>query len=56
MHESGTPASTWRKSSFSESANCVEVADIGGLVLVRDTKLAGMDETFLAVGERSRGQ
>jgi hypothetical protein len=33
----------WRKSSYSGSngGNCVEVADGGRQVLVRDTKLAG---------------
>jgi hypothetical protein len=31
---------TWRKSSFSESGNCVEVADHGDRILVRDTKLS----------------
>jgi len=28
----------WRKSSFSGLENCVEVADVGGRVLVRDSK------------------
>jgi hypothetical protein len=32
------PVSTWRKSTFSEAGNCVEVADGDGMVLVRDTK------------------
>jgi hypothetical protein len=32
------PAVTWRKSSFSESGNCVEVAFTEAAVLVRDSK------------------
>lgn len=39
MRKAEIAASTWRKSSFSEAGNCVEVADEGGLILVRDTKL-----------------
>jgi hypothetical protein len=31
-------AVTWRKSSFSESTNCVEVAIQNELVLIRDSK------------------
>jgi hypothetical protein len=38
MHRVDVPASRWRKSSFSEAGNCVEVANRDGLVLVRDTK------------------
>jgi Domain of unknown function (DUF397) len=34
------PASAWRKSSFSEAGNCVEVRGRDGLILVRDTKLS----------------
>jgi hypothetical protein len=33
-------APSWRKSSFSEAGNCVEVADLKERVLVRDNKLA----------------
>jgi Domain of unknown function (DUF397) len=40
MGKADAPASNWRKSSFSEAGNCVEVADRGGLVLVRDSKHA----------------
>jgi Domain of unknown function (DUF397) len=40
MRNSDVVSSSWRKSSFSEAGNCVEVAGGGGLVLVRDTKLA----------------
>ncbi|HZI72425.1 MAG TPA: DUF397 domain-containing protein [Gemmatimonadales bacterium] len=32
---------TWRTSSYSGQGNCVELADRGGRVLVRDTKQAG---------------
>jgi Domain of unknown function (DUF397) len=34
---------TWRKASYSGSGggNCVEVADVPGAILVRDTKDAG---------------
>jgi len=32
---------TWRTSSYSGQGNCVELADQGGRVLVRDTKQAG---------------
>jgi Domain of unknown function (DUF397) len=39
MHNSDALSSSWRKSSFSEAGNCVEVAGGGGLVLIRDTKL-----------------
>jgi hypothetical protein len=31
----------WVKSSYSSQGNCVEVADHGGRVLVRDTRQAG---------------
>lgn len=40
MNETDLSTTTWRKSSFSEAGNCVEVADRGDLVLVRDTKLS----------------
>jgi uncharacterized protein DUF397 len=40
VHKADMSASSWRKSSFSEAGNCVEVADLDGLVLVRDTKLS----------------
>jgi Domain of unknown function (DUF397) len=40
VHESRISAQTWRKSSYSEAGNCVEVGDKNGQVLVRDTKLA----------------
>lgn len=40
MHKAGNSAPSWRKSSFSEAGNCVEVADLDGRVLVRDTKLS----------------
>ena len=39
MRNSDVVSSSWRKSSFSEAGNCVEVAGVEGLVLVRDTKL-----------------
>lgn len=39
MCNAGVSASAWRKSSFSEAGNCVEVAHLNGRVLVRDTKL-----------------
>jgi hypothetical protein len=39
MHNADVWVPTWRKSSFSEAGNCVEVADADGCVLVRDTKL-----------------
>lgn len=39
MYQAAEWAATWRKSSFSEAGNCVEVADRHGMVLVRDTKL-----------------
>jgi hypothetical protein len=42
MDKADAPASSWRKSSFSEAGNCVEVADRGELVLVRDSKLAAV--------------
>ena len=35
-----TSEMSWRKSSYS-GGNCVELADQGGRVLVRDTKQAG---------------
>jgi len=31
----------WRKSSTSDSGGCVEIAYVGGIVGVRDTKAAG---------------
>jgi hypothetical protein len=37
--EADSMVSEWRKSSFSEAGNCVEVAGRAGMVLVRDTKL-----------------
>jgi Domain of unknown function (DUF397) len=40
VSETDLSTTTWRKSSFSEAGNCVEVADRGNLILVRDTKLA----------------
>lgn len=40
MHKVDDSAPLWRKSSFSEAGNCVEVADLDGQVLVRDTKLS----------------
>jgi len=38
-----TSEMSWRKSSYSggSGGNCVELADQGGRVLVRDTKQAG---------------
>ena len=38
-----TSEMSWRKSSYSggSGGNCVELADRGGRVLVRDTKQAG---------------
>jgi Domain of unknown function (DUF397) len=39
MHKSDMSTPAWRKSSFSEAGNCVEVADLDGRVLVRDTRL-----------------
>ncbi len=36
-----TTEPTWRTSSYSGQGNCVELADQGGRVLVRDTKQAG---------------
>lgn len=47
MHKADMSAPAWRKSSFSEAGNCVEVADLDGLVLVRDTKLPA-DSGFLS--------
>jgi Domain of unknown function (DUF397) len=38
MVNTDPPALRWRKSSFSESGNCVEVADNKTVILVRDTK------------------
>jgi Domain of unknown function (DUF397) len=40
VHKADIPVLMWRKSSFSEAGNCVEVADRRGLVFVRDTKLS----------------
>ena len=41
MRETDMSTSPWRKSSFSEAGNCVEVAaGLDGQVLVRDTKLS----------------
>lgn len=39
MYNVDVSASAWRKSTFSEAGNCVEVTDADGRVLVRDTKL-----------------
>lgn len=39
MPKADSTVSGWRKSSFSEAGNCVEVAGRAGMVLVRDTKL-----------------
>ena len=39
-------APRWRKSSFSESGNCVEIADNKTAILVRDTK--NRDRTMLS--------
>ncbi len=38
MHKTDISVPAWRKSSFSEAGNCVEVANRDGRVLVRDTK------------------
>lgn len=40
MREIDLSTTAWRKSSFSEAGNCVEVADHGDQILVRDTKLS----------------
>jgi hypothetical protein len=39
VHKADMPTPSWRKSSFSEAGNCVEVAELGERVLIRDTKL-----------------
>ena len=31
---------TWRRSTWCAASNCVEVADVGGAVAVRDSKVA----------------
>ena len=46
MLSSDSPALRWRKSSFSASGNCVEIADHEAAVLVRDTK--NRDRTILS--------
>jgi uncharacterized protein DUF397 len=38
MLSAESPILVWRKSSFSESGNCVEVAIQGESVLIRDSK------------------
>lgn len=38
---------TWHKSSYSIQENCVEVADAGGAVAVRDSKDPGGPVLFL---------
>jgi hypothetical protein len=38
MPSSDLPALSWRKSSFSQSGNCVEVATQDESVLIRDSK------------------
>ena len=38
VRDLGTPEPAWRKSSFSNLADCVEVAPAGGQVLLRDSK------------------
>lgn len=38
MSEIEVPAMAWRKSSYSESGNCVEVAFVRKSVFVRDSK------------------
>jgi len=38
MSYSDSPRLVWRKSSFSASGNCVEVAIQGGNVFIRDSK------------------
>lgn len=38
MLNTNLSALTWRKSSFSQSGSCVEVATQGELVLIRDSK------------------
>jgi hypothetical protein len=45
-----TSALIWRKSSFSEAGNCVEVATIQGksVLLIRDSK-PGNDDAILAM-------
>jgi Domain of unknown function (DUF397) len=48
MHKADMSAPAWRKSSFSEAGNCVEVADLDGRVLVRDTKL-GAGSSVLSI-------
>jgi Domain of unknown function (DUF397) len=39
MTKTDAPTPPWRKSTFSEAGNCVEVADREGIILVRDNKL-----------------
>jgi hypothetical protein len=38
MSNAGKSRLRWRKSSRSAAGNCVEVARLGGIVLVRDSK------------------
>jgi hypothetical protein len=47
MNEIVLFAPMWRKSSFSESGNCVEVANLAdGTVVVRDTKSSADGKTL----------
>ena len=46
MLSSDPSALRWRKSSFSASGNCVEIADDKSAILVRDTK--NRDRTILS--------
>jgi hypothetical protein len=46
MDRADMMAAAWRKSTFSEAGNCVEVADLDGQVLVRDTKLSALSSVL----------
>ncbi|MBI1758051.1 MAG: DUF397 domain-containing protein [Actinobacteria bacterium] len=41
MNDQPGSALSWKKSTASATSNCVEVADTGDLVYVRDSKAAG---------------
>jgi len=48
MRKIDVPISKWRKSTYSEAGNCVEVADRDGSILVRDNKLPFTENSALS--------
>lgn len=38
MPPSGAPQTVWRKSSYCASGECVEIAELNGMIVMRDSK------------------